>query len=133
MTLDAVMTGLERADVDLLIGAPPRVQPGCQGEVLFEDPLVVLARALQHFDRVRDWAHAKAELPPPASPPGDVREQLDVRTAKSLARQFRDLRKRYRDPPRDVRRELERDVRSLLQAHIDPERLRQADETIKPR
>ncbi|MCA9718948.1 MAG: LysR family transcriptional regulator [Myxococcales bacterium] len=45
VTLDAVMTGLERADVDLLIGAPPRVQPGCQGEVLFEDPLVVLARA----------------------------------------------------------------------------------------
>ncbi|MCA9528912.1 MAG: GTPase/DUF3482 domain-containing protein [Myxococcales bacterium] len=108
-----------------------RVRVGPHPSVNF--PFVVLARALQHFDRVRDWAHAKAELPPPASPPGDVREQLDVRTAKSLARQFRDLRKRYRDPPRDVRRELERDVRSLLQAHIDPERLRQADETIKPR
>lgn len=46
MTFDYAMSaGLERADVDLLVGAPPVIPPGCEAEPLFEDPMVAIVRA----------------------------------------------------------------------------------------
>lgn len=47
VTLDHVVGagGLERTGVDLLIGAPPMISPGCEAEALFEDPKVALVRA----------------------------------------------------------------------------------------
>jgi DNA-binding transcriptional LysR family regulator len=35
--------GLERSDVDLIVGAPPEPPRGCEAEALFEDPMVVIA------------------------------------------------------------------------------------------
>lgn len=46
VTIDyAMRAGLERADVDLLIGVPPLIPPACEAETLFEDPMVVIVRA----------------------------------------------------------------------------------------
>lgn len=46
-TLDRLMGqgGLERADVDVLVGIPPDVHPGCEAEDLFEDRMVAIVRA----------------------------------------------------------------------------------------
>jgi DNA-binding transcriptional LysR family regulator len=45
VTLDYIAaTGLERADVDLLIGLPPVIPPGCDAEDLFEDSMVAIVR-----------------------------------------------------------------------------------------
>ncbi|MCX4240372.1 LysR family transcriptional regulator [Paraliomyxa miuraensis] len=47
VTLDRLMTqgGLERADIDLLVGIPPDVPAGCEAEDLFEDRMVAIVRA----------------------------------------------------------------------------------------
>lgn len=43
--------GLERADVDLAVGAVPSVHSGCEVEELFEDPMVVIAAA--HHPKIK--------------------------------------------------------------------------------
>lgn len=46
MTLDQMMHGggLSSGEVDLLIGLPPALPPGCSAELAYEDELVVVAR-----------------------------------------------------------------------------------------
>ncbi|MCA9688355.1 MAG: LysR family transcriptional regulator [Myxococcales bacterium] len=39
-----VNEGLERADIDLVIGVPPATPPGCTAEELFADPMVAVVR-----------------------------------------------------------------------------------------
>ncbi|MCA9711552.1 MAG: LysR family transcriptional regulator [Myxococcales bacterium] len=47
ITIDRLLAsgGLERADVDLLLGAPPDLPAGCEDEELFEDRMVAIVRA----------------------------------------------------------------------------------------
>jgi len=90
ITLDRLFaTGLERADVDLLIGIPPRVPPGCDAEVLFEDPMVVIARADHPAIGRRLRLDTYAELPHVELA---LFDEPDDRVDRALA--ARDLRRR---------------------------------------
>lgn len=64
MTPDHVrMVGLERAEVDLVVGAPRDVHAGCDAEDLFEDPLVVIAAANHPKIKSRLSVETYASLP----------------------------------------------------------------------
>lgn len=80
-------------------------------------PFVVLARAANHFDRVRAWSHAKRELSDPAPSARNVVDELDARRRK-LNKLFSTIRKKYRDVPDDTRRELNAAVYDVLAAHL---------------
>lgn len=47
VTLDQMLGvgGLAYANIDLLIGAPPSTPPGCDEQLLFEDPMVAIVRS----------------------------------------------------------------------------------------
>jgi DNA-binding transcriptional LysR family regulator len=55
--------GLERAEVDLAVGALPHVHTGCEVEDLFEDPMVVIAAANHPKIKSRLSLEAYASLP----------------------------------------------------------------------
>lgn len=65
----AATGGLERADVDVLIGAPPLTPAGCEEQLLFEDEYMAVVRA-DHpqvgrrlsLDRYAGLAHAELAL-----------------------------------------------------------------------
>jgi hypothetical protein len=69
-------------------------------------PFVLLARSLDHFDRVQAWAHAKKELPPPSESGAQISAALDTSTRRRLGKLFSKIQKKYRDVPRDTRTEL---------------------------
>jgi len=69
-------------------------------------PFVLLARALDHFDRIQAWAHAKRELPPPNERGARLLDELDASTRRRLGKAFSKIQKKYRDVPRDARSEL---------------------------
>ncbi|HSN83962.1 MAG TPA: hypothetical protein VLS88_15380, partial [Polyangiales bacterium] len=80
-------------------------------------PFVLLARALSHFDRVRAWAHAKQDLPPPIATGPKVLDQVDVDTRKRLTKTFASIRKKFRDVPREARSELRATVHGIVVEH----------------
>ena len=69
-------------------------------------PFVLLARALDHFDRIQAWAHANKQLPEPKESGPKILEQLDKSTRRRLSKTFLKVQKKYRDVPRETRREL---------------------------
>ena len=77
-------------------------------------PFVLLGRALSHFDRVRTWAHAKKEVPPPKGGEPKVLDELDAATRRRLTKTFSSIRKKYRDVPRDARRELRESIHQIV-------------------
>jgi len=82
-------------------------------------PFVLLARSLDHFDRVRAWAHAKREPPPPREGEAKILDQLDTATKKRLSKTFSTIRKKYRDVPADSRRELREVVHQIVVDHAE--------------
>jgi hypothetical protein len=81
-------------------------------------PFVLLSRAVDHFDRVRAWSHAKRELPAPAQSTGQVVEELNTRSRRRLNKLFSTVRKKYRDVPDETRRELNDAVYGILASHL---------------
>lgn len=81
-------------------------------------PFVSLSRAVNHFDRVRAWSHAKRELP--ALDPRSTRvvDALDTSSRRKLNKLFSTIRKKYRDVPDDARRELNDAVYEALTSHL---------------
>jgi len=69
-------------------------------------PFVLLARALDHFERIQAWAHAKKELPEPTENGPKILDQLDTSTRRRLSKTFSKIQKKYRDVPKETRREL---------------------------
>ncbi|HSN81401.1 MAG TPA: GTPase/DUF3482 domain-containing protein [Polyangiales bacterium] len=80
-------------------------------------PFVLLARALSHFDRVRAWAHARQDLPPPIAPGPKVLDQVDVDKRKRLTKTFASIRKKFREVPREARSELRATVHGIVVEH----------------
>jgi hypothetical protein len=81
-------------------------------------PFVLLSRAVNHFDRVRAWSHAKRELsalPPSAE---SVVDELDASSRRELNKLFSTVRKKYRDVPNDTRRELNSAIYDVLASHL---------------
>ena len=81
-------------------------------------PFVLLSRAVNHFDRVRAWSHAKRELPALAPSTASVVDQLDASSRKKLNKLFSAIRKKYRDVPNDTRRQLNEAVYEVLATHL---------------
>lgn len=81
-------------------------------------PFVLLSRAVLHFERIRAWAHAVAELPAPPSQPGATLKALDTAGRKRLADLFKQVRKKHRNVPRELRWEIHQTVRGLLDASV---------------
>lgn len=81
-------------------------------------PFVLLSRAVNQFDRVRAWSHAKRELPALVPSAGRVVDELDASTRKKLNKLFSTVRKKYRDVPDDTRRELNGAVYEVLAVHL---------------
>lgn len=82
-------------------------------------PFVLLARALDHFDRLRAWAHAMREPPPARTTESKILDEVDAATRKRLTKTFSTIRKKYRDVPADVRRELREIVHPIVIAHAE--------------
>jgi small GTP-binding protein len=80
-------------------------------------PFVLLARSLDHFDRVRAWAHAKREPPPPRPDEPKILDQLDTATKKRLTKTFGKIRKKYRDVPAETQRQLREIVHQVVVDH----------------
>jgi GTPase Era involved in 16S rRNA processing len=81
-------------------------------------PFVVLSRAVNHFDRVRAWSHAKRDLsalPPSAE---SVVDELDASSRRELNKLFSTIRKKYRGVPDDTRGELNRAIYDVLASHL---------------
>lgn len=81
-------------------------------------PFVVLSRAIDHFDRIRAWSHAKRDLPVPPKKSTTVAEVLDPATRRRLNALFSKVRKKYRDVPNEARRELYEAVYDVLVSHL---------------
>lgn len=81
-------------------------------------PFVLLARALSHFDRVRMWAHARKEPPPPEDDAPKILDEIDTATRRKLTKVFSAIRKKYRDVPADAQRELRELVHQIVIEHI---------------
>ena len=81
-------------------------------------PFVLLSRAVDQFDRVRAWSHAKRDLPALAPSAESVVDELDGSTRNKLNRLFSTIRKKYRDVPDDTRRKLDAAVYGVLAAHL---------------
>jgi small GTP-binding protein len=81
-------------------------------------PFVLLSRAVDHFDRVRAWSHAKRELPALAPSTAGVVDELDASSRRTLNKLFSTMRKKYRDVPDDTRRQLNQAVYDVLAAHL---------------
>jgi hypothetical protein len=77
-------------------------------------PFVLLARALDHFERIQAWAHAKKELPEPTENGPKILGQLDTSTRRRLGKTFSKVQKKYRDVPRETRRELRELVHQIV-------------------
>ncbi len=80
-------------------------------------PFVLLARALDHFDRIQAWAHAKKELPPPNESGAQILDELDTSMRRRLSKAFSKIQKKYRDVPTDTRRELRELVHRIVSEH----------------
>jgi small GTP-binding protein len=80
-------------------------------------PFVVLARAVEHFDRVRAWSHATRELPALAQAEGSVVDEIDTPSRRKLNKLFSVVRKRYRDVPDAARAELQTATHEILVSH----------------
>lgn len=80
-------------------------------------PFVLLSRAVNHFDRVRAWSHAKRELPVLESSTTSVVDELDASSRRRLNKLFSTVRKKYRDVPDDARRQLNQLAYEVLAAH----------------
>ncbi|MGB7478568.1 MAG: hypothetical protein WBM26_20285, partial [Polyangiales bacterium] len=80
-------------------------------------PFVLLARALDHFDRIQAWAHARKELPAPNESGGQILEALDTSMRRHLGKAFSKIQKKYRDVPRDTRSELRELVQRIVDEH----------------
>jgi hypothetical protein len=91
-----------------------RVRVGPHPSINF--PFVLLARASVHFERIRAWAHAVPELPAPPTEPGVALGGLDNATRKRLADLFKQVRKKHRSVPRELRWEIHQAVRALFDA-----------------
>ncbi len=81
-------------------------------------PFVLLSRAVDHFDRVRAWSHAKRELPALAPGAGSVVDEIDASSRRKLNKLFNTIRKKYRDVPDDARRDLNDAVYRALETHL---------------
>jgi small GTP-binding protein len=81
-------------------------------------PFVLLARALSHFDRIRTWAHARKEVPPPTGDEPKVLDELDAATRRRLTKVFSNIRKKYRDVPKDAQRELRESIHRIVVEHV---------------
>ena len=81
-------------------------------------PFVLLSRAVDHFDRIRAWAHAKRELPSPVQAPTQVVDWLDTASQRRLNALFSTIRKKYRDVPDETRRDLNEAVYAVLTSHL---------------
>jgi len=55
--------GLDRSDVDLIVGAPPELPAGCEAEALFEDPMVAIAARRHPAIKSRLSLETYARLP----------------------------------------------------------------------
>ncbi|MGD8608678.1 MAG: DUF3482 domain-containing protein [Myxococcales bacterium] len=80
-------------------------------------PFVLLARSLDHFDRVRAWAHAKKEPPTPRQNDPKILDELDTAVKKRLTKTFASIRKSYRDVPAEARRQLREIVHQVVVEH----------------
>ncbi len=80
-------------------------------------PFVLLSRAVNHFDRVRAWSHAKRELPVLEPSTTSVVDELDASSRRKLNKLFSTVRKKYRDAPDDARRQLNQLAYEVLSAH----------------
>ncbi len=80
-------------------------------------PFVLLSRAVNHFDRVRAWSHAKRELPVLEPSTTSVVDELDASSRRKLNKLFSTVRKKYRDVPDDARRQLNQLAYEVLSAH----------------
>jgi hypothetical protein len=81
-------------------------------------PFVLLSRAVDHFDRIRAWSHAKRELPEPVQSSAKVLDTLDVASRRRLNALFTTIRKKYRDVPDDTRHALQDAVYDVLASHL---------------
>ncbi|MCA9574760.1 MAG: DUF3482 domain-containing protein [Sandaracinaceae bacterium] len=91
-----------------------RVRVGPHPSINF--PFVLLARACVHFERIRAWAHAVPELPAAPIEPGSALAGLDGGARKRLAEAFKQVRKKHRNVPRELRWEIHQVVRALFDA-----------------
>ena len=91
-----------------------RVRVGPHPSINF--PFVLLARAILHFERIRAWAHAVPELPAAPTEPGAALSGLDSGTRKRLVDLFKQVRKKHRHGPPELRWEIHQIVRALLDA-----------------
>ena len=82
-------------------------------------PFVLLARALNHFDRILAWAHAQKELPPLNDGTPKLLDSIDMPTRRRLTKAFSTIKKRYRDVPSDARSELRQLVHSIVVDHAN--------------
>jgi hypothetical protein len=85
-------------------------------------PFVLLARALDHFDRIRAWAHAQKDLPAPNESDPKILDQLDASTRRRLSKVFSMIQKKYRDVPREARGELRELVHQVVIEHEEAPR-----------
>jgi small GTP-binding protein len=83
-------------------------------------PFVLLARALDHFDRIQAWAHAKKDLPAPNESSPKILDQLGTSTRRRLSKAFTTIQKKYRDVPRETRGELRELVHNIVIEHARP-------------
>lgn len=81
-------------------------------------PFVVLSRAVDHFERVRAWSHAKRDLPVPLEKPMQVTDGLDPATRRRLNASFSAVRKNYGDVPDEARQALYEAVLAVLESHL---------------
>ncbi|MDH3201340.1 MAG: DUF3482 domain-containing protein [Myxococcales bacterium] len=81
-------------------------------------PFVLMSRAVDHFDRIRAWSHAKRQLPAPVQSSIKVLDALDMTSRRRLNALFSTIRKKYRDVPDDTRRALDGAVYDLLASHL---------------
>ena len=83
-------------------------------------PFVILSRAVDHFDRVRAWAHAKRDLPALSQRSNHIVDALDMAKRRKLNALFSKIRKKYRDVPDDARRALHDAVYDVLASRLQP-------------
>lgn len=81
-------------------------------------PFVMLSRAVNHFDRVRVWSHAKRELSTLTPSAENVVDELDASSRRELNRLFSTVRKKYRDVPEHTRSELTDAIYDALASHL---------------
>ena len=87
-------------------------------------PFVLLARALDHLDRIQAWAHAKKELPAPNESSEKILDQINASTRSRLSKLFVKIQKKYRDVPSDTRRDLRGMIHDVVFKHAQSLRLR---------